>query len=219
MRVVDLKALTKERELRGYSRLKKAELIAFIHQHTSPPLGPIPAPRPIPALRPPSRLILASETNTCSETSFKTDTSSEIPTIPAPRSPRPTRRPSPPPVRPYQLKPKRGKETFNLIRREVTDLNSDRVQTTTWIRFIQEFEDVIEINRVELAFNCRMMEAHQGSDLGRIVDGMITHMNTQIENPVLTNSRLRFDEVLFLDINFHQLNLTRGSSYLPYQSG
>ena len=25
----------------------------------------------------------------------------------------------------------------------------------------------------------------------------------------------RFDEVLFLDINFHWLNLTRGSSYLP----
>ena len=24
-----------------------------------------------------------------------------------------------------------------------------------------------------------------------------------------------FDEVLYLDINFHQLNLTRGSSYLP----
>ena len=30
MRVVDLKALTKERGLRGYSRLKKAEVIAFL---------------------------------------------------------------------------------------------------------------------------------------------------------------------------------------------
>ena len=56
---------------------------------------------------------------------------------------------------------------------------------------------------------------HQGSDLDQIVDEMIAHMKTQIENPALLNSRFRFDEVLFLDINFHQLNLTRGSSYLP----
>ena len=103
---------------------------------------------------------------------------------------------------------------IDLIRRELTDLNSARVQTTTWIRFIQEFEDVVEIDRVELAFNSRMTEVHQGSDLGRIVDGMIDHINTQIENSALANSRFRFDEVLFLDINFHRLNLTRGSSYL-----
>ena len=43
---------------------------------------------------------------------------------------------------------------------------------------------------------------------------MIAHMKTQTENPTLLNSRFRFDEVLFLDFNFHQLNLTRGSSYL-----
>ena len=44
---------------------------------------------------------------------------------------------------------------------------------------------------------------------------MIAHVKTQIENPALLNSRFRFCEVLFLDINFHWLNLTRGSSYLP----
>ena len=56
---------------------------------------------------------------------------------------------------------------------------------------------------------------HRDSNLDQIVDGMITHMETQIENPVLLNSRFRFNEVLFLDANFHWLNLTRGSSYLP----
>ena len=40
-------------------------------------------------------------------------------------------------------------------------------------------------------------------------------MRTQIENPTLANSRFVFDEVLFLDVNFHQLNFTRGSSYIP----
>ena len=44
---------------------------------------------------------------------------------------------------------------------------------------------------------------------------MITHMKTQIEDPAALNSRFRFDEALFLDVNFHRLNLTRGSSYLP----
>ena len=79
---------------------------------------------------------------------------------------------------------------------------------------MQEFDDVVEVGRVGLAFNSRMTEVHQGSDLGRIVDRMIAHMKTQIENPILANSRFRFDEVLFLDVNFHQLNLTRGSSYI-----
>ena len=86
---------------------------------------------------------------------------------------------------------------------------------TTWIRFTQEFDDVVEVNRVELAFNSRMMEVHQGSNLGGIVNGMIAHMKTQIENPALVNSRFRFNEVLFLDVSFHWLNLILGSSYIP----
>ena len=40
-------------------------------------------------------------------------------------------------------------------------------------------------------------------------------MKTQIENPATLNSRFIFDEVLFLDVNFHRLNLTKCSSYLP----
>ena len=44
---------------------------------------------------------------------------------------------------------------------------------------------------------------------------MVDHMETQIENPTLLNSRFRFGEVLFLDVNFHRLNLMRGNSYLP----
>ena len=80
-------------------------------------------------------------------------------------------------------------ELISLINRELADLNSARVQTTTWIRFIQEFDDVLEIDRVELVFTSGMMEVDQGSDLDGIVDGMIAHMKTQIENPTLANSR------------------------------
>ena len=46
---------------------------------------------------------------------------------------------------------------------------------------------------------------------------MFAHMKIQEENPALANGRFIFDEFLFLDVNFHQLDLTRGSSYLPLQ--
>ena len=44
---------------------------------------------------------------------------------------------------------------------------------------------------------------------------MIANMKFQTENPALLNSRFVFDEFLYLHVNFHQLNLMRGSSYLP----
>ena len=118
--------------------------------------------------------------------------------------------------------PKMDPETFfrrirrgliEAIKRELGSRNSARLQTTTWIRFVKDNE------RIELAFNSRMMNLHRGSDLDQIVDEMFPHMMTQIENPPLLNSRFKFDEVLFLDANFHQLSLTRGSSYLPLPSG
>ena len=45
IRVTELKALARELELRGYSRLRKAELIALFH--------PAPRPRPPRLSRPP----------------------------------------------------------------------------------------------------------------------------------------------------------------------
>ena len=79
---------------------------------------------------------------------------------------------------------------------------------------MQEYMNV-EIDRVDRAFNSRMTDVHRGSDLDEIVDGMIAHMKTQIENPAMLRSGFRSDKLLHKDINFHQLNLTRGSSYLP----
>ena len=74
--------------------------------------------------------------------------------------------------------------------------------------------NVVGVDRVRLSFNSRMTEIFRGSDLNEIVNEMLAHIKTQIENPALANSRFRFDEILFLDVNFYQLNLTRGSSYL-----
>ena len=78
----------------------------------------------------------------------------------------------------------------------------------TWIRFRQDEE------LVELAFNSRVMNVYNLGNINEIVNEMIAHIKGQIENPALLNSRFVFDEVLYIDINFHQFNLTRGSSYL-----
>ena len=60
-----------------------------------------------------------------------------------------------------------------------------------------------------------MANIYNLSDMNEIVNEMIAHMKQQIKNPVLSNSRFVFDEVLHMDVNFHRLNLMRGSSYLP----
>ena len=94
MKVVDLKALAKERGLRGYSKLRTAEFIDFLRKRSArpPEPRPMPPPRPISAPRPPT------------------------PPAPRTRPPRPTRPPPPPLVRPrqpemrpYQLTLKGGK--------------------------------------------------------------------------------------------------------------
>ena len=100
-------------------------------------------------------------------------------------------------------------EHIKLIAKELRELRSARVQTTTWIRFRQDF------SCAELAFNSRMIEFHEGTDIDMLVDTMINHMRGQIENPALINSRFLFEEVLFMDVNFHRLNLTRGGTHLP----
>ena len=105
------------------------------------------------------------------------------------------------------------KRLIELIKRELKTRTSARIQMTAWIRFVRDDKEGQE--RVELAFNSLMTSVYRGSDLDQIVDGIIANIKFQIQNPALLNSRFVFDEVLYLDINFHQLNLTRGSSYLP----
>ena len=107
-------------------------------------------------------------------------------------------------------------DTFlNRIRRFLIDLlkkesrtGAIRSQTTTWIRFKKDDE------LVELAFNSRMTNVYNLSDLDETVGEMIKHMKEQIENPALLNSRFIFDEVLFTNVDFHQLNLSLSLHFL-----
>ena len=116
-----------------------------------------------------------------------------------------------------------GKRLIELIERELKTRTSARIQTTAWIRFVRdrpprgpgEAHDKEGQERVELAFNSLMTSVYQGTEMDQIVDRMISNMKFQIENPALQNSRFVFDEFLYVDVNFHHLNLMRGSSYLP----
>ena len=85
-----------------------------------------------------------------------------------------------------------------------------RSQATIWIRSVRD-----EAEQVSLAFNSRMMTVYNLNYKNEIVTAMIEHMAQQIENPALRNSKFVFDRVLYMDIDFHRLNLTRGSNYVP----
>ena len=85
-----------------------------------------------------------------------------------------------------------------------------RCQATTWIRFTRD-----GVEMVNLAFNSRMMTVYNLNDKNEIVTAMIEPMAQQIENPALKDSKFVFDSILYMNIDFHRLNLTRGFGYIP----
>ena len=104
---------------------------------------------------------------------------------------------------------KTRKFLIDLLNEETTN-RAVRSQATIWIRFMRD-----EVEQVSLAFNSRMMTDYSLNDKNEIVTAMIEHMAQQIENPALRNSKFVFNRVLHMDIDFHRLILTRGSSYIP----
>ena len=92
--------------------------------------------------------------------------------------------------------------------RKKTSQRAIRLQTTTWLRFEKEDE------YIDKAFNGKMTPVYMLSDIDSIVQGMISHMAQQVDNPKLRDSKFVFDSILYTDINIHRLNLTRGSSYI-----
>ena len=279
MRMPELKSLARDGGLRGYSRMRKAELVALLQNSPPPgqsctstsPTPPTQIWEPIDDRRPrkpsPQEMdIFEQQEMSKSRPQVKTKLNQGydwlINHVPQPikdgaskvfktfkdkvmglynrvtgSTGNETRIIEPKPFKPIELeqafrgayrsyrvngKPKIDVDTFfdrirkeliGLIERELKTRTSARIQTTAWIRFVRDDEEGQE--RIELAFNSLMTSVYQGSKTDQIVDGMIANMKFQIENPALLNSRFVFDEFLYLDANFHQLNLMRGNSYLP----
>ena len=96
-----------------------------------------------------------------------------------------------------------------LIENQLRDLGSVKVQTTLWVKWVMD-GDIF----VDKAFNSKMTEVFMGSNVDEIVDKLIIHMKNQVENPALPRSGFFIHGIVCLDIDFHKLNLTRGSSYI-----
>ena len=59
-----------------------------------------------------------------------------------------------------------------------------------------------------------MTEIYQGDDVDEEIENMLAYVKTQVENPALPKSGFSIDHIMHLDIDFHELNLTRGSAYI-----
>ena len=58
-----------------------------------------------------------------------------------------------------------------------------------------------------------MTEFFQGSDINDLIQLMLAHIKTQVENLGMPESGFSLAKIMRLNINFHRLALTRGSSY------
>ena len=58
-----------------------------------------------------------------------------------------------------------------------------------------------------------MTEFFEGSDINDLIQRMLAHIKTQVENPRMRESSFSLDKIMHLYINFHRLAFTRSSSY------
>ena len=115
-----------------------------------------------------------------------------------------------------------------LIEQQIREMGSAKVQLCMWIKWKKREEspfDKEELKEegitqdfyttiVDLPFNSKMMEIFQGSNIEEILEQMFAYIKTQTENPKFPKSGFTLDSIIHLDISFHELQLTRGSSYI-----
>ena len=66
---------------------------------------------------------------------------------------------------------------------------------------------------VEMPFNSLMREFFESSDISELIQRMLAHIKTQVENSRMPESGFALNKIMHLYINFHRLALTRGGSY------
>ena len=64
-----------------------------------------------------------------------------------------------------------------------------------------------------MPFNSLMTEFFEGSDINDLIQRMLAHIKTQVENPRMPESGFSLDKIMNLYINFQRLALTQGDSF------
>ena len=119
-----------------------------------------------------------------------------------------------------------------LIEQQIREMGLAKVQLCMWINWRKEEESSFRFNAEELKelglddypefyiiivdkpFNSKMTEIFQGSNIEEILEQMFGYIKTGIKNPILPKSGLTIYSFMHLDISSHELQLTRGSSYI-----
>ena len=121
-----------------------------------------------------------------------------------------------------------------LVEEQVGELGSAKVQLSMWVKWKKQEEIAIQLDPeemqklgipegqapgiydiiVEKVFNSKMTEVFQGSNIEELLQNRFAYIKTQIQNPKLPKSGFTLDSIMQLDIGFHKLALTRGSSYI-----
>lgn len=122
-----------------------------------------------------------------------------------------------------------------LIEEQVKELGSAEVQLQMWIKWVKEEKIAIQLDDEEMEdlgikndenhpefynvyvdkpFNSKITEVFQDSNIEEVLENMFAHVKTQTKNPALPGSGFSIDRIMHLDIDFHQLELTHGGSYI-----
>ena len=120
-----------------------------------------------------------------------------------------------------------------LIENQLKEMGSAKIIMTLWVIWKMPIKPLTELDpedeknaqklddgitgdnyiRVEMPFNSLMTEFFQGSDANDLIQHMLAHIKTQVENPRMPESGFSLDKIMHLYINFHRLALTRDNSY------
>ena len=129
-------------------------------------------------------------------------------------------------------------EVQKLVEEQVGVLDAAKVQMHLWVMWKKRERLMIQLNeddmqgwsekekqtwlesdgthetKVDKVFNSAMTEIFRGSNVEDLLSVMFAHIKTQVEHPALPKSGFTLDHIMHLDIDFHQLVLTRGSSHI-----
>ncbi|XP_057302648.1 uncharacterized protein LOC130636817 [Hydractinia symbiolongicarpus] len=84
-----------------------------------------------------------------------------------------------------------------------------------WILWRKPIDGTNEFfEEADKVFHSNMTSVFQGTIVDEVMDTMLAQIRMHVENPALPKSGFSIGRILHLDVDFHKLKLTRGSSYI-----